>query len=370
MTFGQAAGSLLGTYNGVTTEEVVDYYIMLPAAKVENGIRLMAQLVRDPEFENRDLQMERFVVFGELQRDVSDPRTSLDLAVSQRLWGAKWNRKNVMGQTLPLLGVNVRHLQAIYDAYYIPNNAALIVTGDVSPVRVLDASRHYFGGWEPRPDPYLAHPVPPMPALDSSRGVVVAGNVKDVTVEIAWQGPSVGVDPGDTYAADVVSDLVDDENSRFHRHLVDSGLFTRVSLSYQTLNHVGPIQLYATTSVDHLAAALTALELELERMASADYYDTTAIAVAKQRRIVRQAFQLEQGATLATELGYWWAVTGMRYYRGYADHLQEQTAADLSRYVTRYIARKPFVIGVLVPPSAAPRVSEMLREYLQMAAEQ
>ena len=365
--FGQKASSIDGTFNGETTEEVVDYYVMLPSAKATDAIDLMAHLVRDPLFENRDLQKERFVVFGELERDVSDPRTGLNLAVSQRLWGAKWNRKNVLGQTLPLMGVNVKHLQQIYDAYYIPNNAALIVTGDVSPTEVFAAARHSFGGWKRRADPYAAHPVPPMPPLDSNRAVVVTGNVKDVTVEIAWQGPSVGADPQDTYAADVVSDLVDDENSAFHKHLVDSGLFTEVGLDYETLNHVGPITLYATTTQAHLAAALTALQFELMRMANADYYDTTALAIAKQRRIVHSAFQLEEGATLATGLAYWWAVTGMNYYQSYTAHLQQQTPADLSRYVSRFIAGKPFVIGVLVSPSAAQGVSGMLSEYLEMA---
>jgi zinc protease len=366
-TFGQVASDLIGTFNGETTEEVVDYYLMLPSSKAKDAIDLMAHLVRDPVFENRDLQKERFVVFGELERDVSDPRTGLGLAVSQRLWGAKWNRKNTLGQTLPLMGVNVKHLQQIYDEYYIPNNAALIVTGDVSPAEVLAAARHSFGGWKRRADPYVAHPVPPMPPLDSNQAVVVTGNVKDVTLEIAWQGPSVGSDPQDTYAADVVSDLVDDGNSAFHKHLVDSGLFTQAALSYETLNHVGPITLYATTTPAHLAAALTALQLELMRMGNADYYDTTSIAVAKQRRIVDSAFQLEEGATLATGLSYWWAVTGMDYYLGYVTHLQQQTPADLSRYVSRYMAGKPFVVGVLVQPSMARSVSEMLAEYLEMA---
>lgn len=366
-TFEQRASELIGSFNGETTEEVVDYYIVLPSSKAEDAIDLMAQLVRDPDFRNPDLQKERFVVFGELQRDVSDPRTGLNLAVSQLLWGPKWNRKNVMGQTLPLMSVSVQHLRQIYGTYYVPNNAALIVTGDVAPMQVLAAARHAFGGWKRRSDPYAAHPVPPMVPLDSDRAVVVTGDVKDVTVEIAWQGPSARTDPQDTYAADVVSDLVDDEDSPFHKHLVDSGLFTHVDVSYETLNHVGPITLYATTTPAHLAAALTALQLELMRMGTADYYDTTSLAVAKQRRIVHSAFQLEEGATLATGLAYWWAVTGMGYYTGYVSHLQQQTPDDLARYVSRYMAGKHFVVGVLVQPSLQRSVAEMLGEYLQMA---
>lgn len=366
-TFDQRASELIGEFNGETTEEVVDYYIILPSSKAKDAIELMAQLVRDPQFQKSDLQKERFVVFGELQRDVSDPRTGLNVAVSQLLWGSKWNRKNVMGQTMPLMAVNVTHLQQIYGTYYVPNNAALVVTGDVSPDEVVAAARHAFSGWKRRPDPYVKHPVPPMVPLDSNRAVVVTGNVKDVTLQIEWQGPSVGTDPQDTYAADVVSDLVDDDNSAFQKHLVDSGLFTQVGLSYQTLNHVGPITLYATTTPAHLAAALTALQLELMRMANPDYYDATSLAVAKQRRIVHSAFQLEEGATLATGLAYWWAVAGMNYYAGYVAHLQQQTPADLSRYVSRYMAGRHFVVGVLVQPSLQRSVAEMLGEYLQMA---
>jgi predicted Zn-dependent peptidase len=198
--------------------------------------------------------------------------------------------------------------------------------------------------------------------------VVVTGDVNDITVELNWQGPSSRSNTADTYAADLFSAFVDDEQSTLQKRLVDSGLFHAASFGYQTLDHTGPISFVGTTSMDKLAGALTVLQAELTNMSMDGYFDPDLLEVVKKRRSVATAFELEQSIGLAHTVGYWWSVVGLDYYLDYADNLSKRSASDLSGFVARYLTGRPFVIGVLAPEGEAPKVQSFLNQYLQMVS--
>ena len=365
--FSDDIGPLHAAYNGGTQEELVSYYLTLPSQSVDRAIGILARLVREPHFMSDDLNKERMVVLDEMKRDLSDPREHLTMEVSKMLWGTGWTQKNTLGSALPLFAATPQRLDQIFHRYYVPNNSALVVTGDVSTPKVLEWARSRFGGWKRTADPYAAHPVPVVPPLKTSAAAVVTADVPDVTILVEWQGPSVTSQRGDTYAADVLSQLVADEESEFQKRLVESGLFQSASLGYQTLSHVGPIEFIGTTTVDHLAAALTVLQTEVMMMGNDSYFDADALSIAAKQRRVAQSFDLERGPGLAYEYADWWATSGLDYYMTYGDSLSVRTPADLEQFAKRYLVNRPFAIGALVRPEDGGKVGAMLQQYLQMA---
>jgi len=173
----------------------------------------------------------------------------------------------------------------------------------------------------------------------------------------------------DTYAADVLSAVVDDERSPMAARLIDTGNFQSAQFGYETLAHTGPLVFSGTTTMDRLAGALTVLAAECDMMSAPDYFDAPALADAAKRRRVAAALEAEEGPSLAHTIGDWWAVAGLDYHTGYADALAGQTPADLRRCVRRYITRKPFVVGALVPAGKEAQVQEMLQQFVAMAKE-
>src|SRR5690606_12624538 len=152
------------------------------------------------------------------------------------------------------------------------------------------------------------------------------------------------------------------------KRLVDSGTWHSASFGYRTLDHTGPISFYGTTSMDKLAAALTVLQAELMQMAGEGYFDPELLTVVEKRRSVATAFELEESIGLAHTVGYWWSVADLDYYLDYTDNLSRRSASDLSGFVDRYVAEKPFVIGVLAPEKEAPKVRAFLAQYLEMVS--
>jgi zinc protease len=367
--FRQTASELRAAYNGTTSDETVSYYMTLPSSNVGAAVDVVGDLVRQPRFVKDELNRERFIVLGEYQRRLSEPAFSLGRAVDMLLWGDAFVRKNAIGDQTAVLTVTPEHLDEIFRRYYVPNNAALVVTGDVNAPAVLQMAHHTFDGWTRREDPFVRHPVPPMAPLGVSRAVVVMSDVSNVTLEIAWQGPSVRKQPDATYAADVLADLLNDDRSGFQHRLVDSGLFQSMAVDYRTLANSGPITFRGVTTVERLSGALTVFASELRTMGDTGYFSATDLEIAKKRRAVATVFRLEQGLGLAQTVGELWSVAGLDYHLGYVDNLSARSLTDVRRFVADYLT-KPFVIGALTSEKDTKEVSRLLSSYLAYVAQQ
>jgi zinc protease len=174
--------------------------------------------------------------------------------------------------------------------------------------------------------------------------------VNSVTLEFEWQGPSVTSDPVSTYAADVLSQVLRNRASPFHKRLVESGLTYLVDLSYYTQSHVGPIRLFAQTSPDKVTAAERAILEELGKLADESYLPQTLLDDAKKQLGIHALYEREQPSELAHTVGFWWSVASLEYYRDYVPSMQRVTRADIARYARTYLVRKPFVVGALLSP--------------------
>ena len=367
--FRQTAAELDAAYNGTTSDETVSYYMILPSANVGGAVDILADLVRQPRFVKDELNRERFVVLGEYQRRLSEPTFSLQRSVDMLLWGDAYIRKNTIGEEMSVLAVTPEHLDEIFRRYYVPNNSALVVTGDVNVPAVLQMAHHAFDGWTRREDPFVRHPVPPMAPLTASRAVVVVGDVSNVTLEIAWQGPGVRNQPDATYAADVLADLLNDDRSGFQHRLVDSGIFPSVQVDYRTLANTGPVTFHAVTTIERLSGALTVFATEMAMMSDSDYFHAADLEIAKKRRAVATVFRLEQGLGLAQTVGNLWSVAGLDYHLGYIDNLSARSLADVRRFVKDYLT-KPFVIGALTSEKDTREAARLLASYLKFVEQQ
>jgi len=79
---------LKGQFNGFTSEEVVAYYVVVPATNAVKGIELLARMLRTARFSDRDLKEERPVVLDEVHRAESDPERALARRAVRQLWGS------------------------------------------------------------------------------------------------------------------------------------------------------------------------------------------------------------------------------------------------------------------------------------------
>ena len=147
-------------FNGTTKEESVSYYLTLPSDSLAAALRFMAAALRAPLFLSSELAREKEVVLGEYDRQEASPFFQLTQTMEQKLYPGNWSRKNVIGDRDVIRHVTPEQMREIQHRYYVPNNSALIVTGDVdADARLLprpDASSVTGRGQRPvrgLPDP-------------------------------------------------------------------------------------------------------------------------------------------------------------------------------------------------------------------------
>ena len=348
-SFERELNSIDGAGNGSTSDEAVSYYITFPSKHIVKGMELMSDLVRKPDFSKKAMDMERRIVRGELERKAAEPTFLLFLESDRLLWtDAGWARKNPGGNVLALNAATSDQLTRLYERYYVPNNAALIVAGDVSETQVFEVATKLFRGWKRGDDPIATLSPPVIPPLAAIRRGLVTAEVNDVTFLVRWQGPSVGKDRPATYAADVFAGLVNQPLSGTQRRLIDGGHFQSVGLSYGTRNYVGPIELWATTTPDRAVAAAAALGAELSKLVAPDYFTADDLVLAKKRQRIGAEYRLESAAGSAHSIADFWSSAGLDYYMGYVESLDAQTPDDVRRFVQTYLAGKPMAVNVLL----------------------
>lgn len=350
-SFVDRAGDLGAVFNGTTSEERVNYYLTVSADSLAGGIQFLAAALKGPLFRQDELERERQVVIGEYDRNESSPFFRLNREMDQLLYPGNFSRKNVIGDREVVSTTTPEKMKTIQRKYYVPNNTALIVAGDINPATVFALAEKELGNWQKGQDPFVVDPIPAIPSLTHNEAVVVEAEVGAVSVFVQWQGPSVGQDPASTYAADVFSDVLNDPGSNFQQRLVDSGLWQNLGVNYYTLNHTGPITISGQTSPENLRKAIAALDAEIAKFDNASYFDPVELEQVKAHRAVTSAFDRERASGFAHTLGFWWSVASLEYYMGYVDNMAQQKTADLRAYARKYIVGKPRVTGVLIAPA-------------------
>ena len=346
----QRLRQLGASWNGTTSEERVNYFITVGVDSIRPAMQFMEDAVRYPLFLQDELVHERPVVTGEFDRAEANPYFHLERGIDTLLWTpAYYSRKNVIGDRRMILGTPQEKMREIQNRYYVPNNTALILAGDVTPADGFRRAVEVFGDWPRGADPF-ATPIPEPPPLTKRQAAIVTQPVKAATVEIRWQGPSVTRDPAATYAADVLSTILNKRTSKFNKRLVDSGLAFGTNINYYTLSHVGPITVFLQTAPEKLLDAERAALEEVSKFSDSTYVSQQELTDAQKELGIQTLYEREQSTNWAHTVGFWWTVAGLDYYRDYVPNMQRVTRGDLARYAQTYLQGKPYVVGALLSP--------------------
>ena len=343
-------------WNGTTSEERVNYYVTVGRDSLVPAMQFMEDAIRTPLFRRDELERERPVVLGEYDRQESSPFFHLTRSVDTLLWSpGYYSRKNVIGDRQVIATTTPEKMREIQERYYVPNNSALILAGDITAERGFQLAERIFGDWPRGADPF-AQPVADPPPLTESKATIVESPVGAATLLLAWQGPSVGDDPDATYAADIFLNVLRNPEGSFQQRLVQSGLATGADFSYYTQDKTGPIRVFAQTTPEKLLELERAILDEIGRMAQPGYVTPEQLEAARNRVEVSTVYEREQSRALAHTVGFWWAVAGIPYYKDYTANMQRATREDIADFVRDYMIGKPYVAGVLISPADRQRV--------------
>jgi zinc protease len=252
-----------------------------------------------------------------------------------------------------------------YRMWYAPNNATLVVVGDVDPDAVFALAEEHFGGLEQGPA-LKPHPRREPPQQGEKR-LTVAAPAKEPYLLMGWKAPALNdADPTwEPYALEMLVAVLDaGASSRFSRELVrEQRIAASAGASYNAFNRLSGMLLIDGTpaqgqDVETLEAALLA---QVDRLKT-ELVDEEELARIRRQLIAGKVYERDSVFYQAMLLGQFETVgLGWRLSENYVDHLAavtpEQIKAVAEKYLTtenRTVARlDPLPIGANNPRAAA-----------------
>ncbi len=216
MNFVQRAG---GNNNGSTTQDRTNYFEVLPANRLNLALWLEADRMRSLAITTENFENQRDVVKEErLQRVDNQPYGAAFLTADTLSYNFKPYRHTVIGKMVDLDAAEVEDVQAFFDKYYNPNNAVLVVVGDINYKKAMKMVEEYFGDIPRGPDVEPLTGVEP-PHDGERRKVIEDANANVPAVFAAFTIPNSLHE--DMPALELLGKiLTDGESSRMYRRLV------------------------------------------------------------------------------------------------------------------------------------------------------
>jgi zinc protease len=334
--------------NASTTAESVTYYATTTKEHTAEAMVLLRDALLSPLLEQTAFEKERAIVLGELDVKESDPDYVFRRRINERLWWKYPDRKTPAGTRAGIRETSLAKVRSHRSRYYVPNNAALIVTGDVDREDAFSQAAKLFGEWTRGPDPFQAQPVPQHPSLAKTSVVVLPAQVGDTKGSFNWHGPATrGRRHADSYPALVLGAVLQAAWSPFQDRLVIQGPCTSARLSWESQSHAGPVVLSFEAQPEFVDRCIQAIRAEIHRMTSPGYFSPTDVAIAVRRIELTLAREREGPSGMAHDLAYWWAAAGLDYYANLASKIAELEPDDLTGFVKQYLLGKPFVLGIM-----------------------
>ncbi len=351
-------------WNGTTGLECVNYYFTVPSDMTEKGLEFWSYAIRNPLMEKSEFEAEKKVVISEINGSASDPAHILMEARNNLLFSDAPYTMSPSGTEDSVKNATLKQLKSIQKTFYVPNNSAVFVGGDVNPDEVFEMVKKIFGSWKKGKNPFadgmIKHSGQP---FDSAVFRVmpyekISDELGQIIVE--YRGPDAAYDVQDTFPVDILSNLIANPSGIFKQSLAkdemlgipDSGY---VGGSYQTRKTCGILSFYAVVVQPELDIAertkyfLSKIPEVLEKTAKS----------ADKNQILRICERLEDddiitGQTAEGLLGtvrFWWSVCDENYYYSYNQKMSEVSTSSLFDFVEKYVAGKNPLVTVLVSPA-------------------
>ena len=349
-----------GRENAFTSRDHTAYFQTLQKDRLELALQLEADRMSNLTLAAGEFEKEIQVVMEERRlRTEDNPQSKLYEAMMAAAFVASPYRRPVIGWMDDLQNMTVNDARTWYCHWYAPNNATLVVAGDVEPAQVFALANKYFG-----PHPRRALPVrkpQAEPQQNGARQVVVKAPAKLPVVALAWKVPKLTAPEHDSdpYALEILAGVLDGHASaRLNQSLVrDKRIATEASAGYDGVMR-GPalFSVDGTPAEGRTTAELeAALKAEIARIVE-DGVDDKELARVKAQVLARQVYQQDSLFYQAMLIGEW--TTAGLDYRDRDTRLAKLkavTAEQVRQVAARYLIDDQLTVARLDPlPLTAP----------------
>ncbi|AQS42023.1 MAG: Peptidase M16 [Candidatus Tokpelaia hoelldobleri] len=357
--FSRKVAAVGGEENAFTSYDFTAYYQSVATQYLEQMMRYESDRMANLILSDEVIAPERQVIIEERRMRTDNSPVAM-LAEESRavLFLNSPYRNPVIGWKQEMEALTRDDAIAFYDRFYTPNNAVLIVAGDVEPETVRDLALATYGRIGRRVETG-ARVRPQEPASRTVREVVMYDpRVSEPTYQQNWVVPSYHTaKAGQAEALDLLGEILGGSSrSRLYQHLVvDKGIAAAVQAGYQgSAVDDGTFYVYAMPRGEaDIAALRAAVDAEIAAIAR-DGVSGSELEQAIRRYVKTLVFSRDNPEGMAQFYGAA-LTTGMTLEQidTWVDRLKTVRPADIKAAAQQYLGADRGVVSQLLPPRAA-----------------
>ncbi|MCR9249815.1 MAG: insulinase family protein [bacterium] len=227
-SFDEALQEVGGENNAFTSTDITNYYITIPANNLETAFWLESDRMLSLSFDPEVLEVQRKVVIEEFkQRYLDQPYGDVWLKLRPLAYKTHpYNWATIGKEVAHIEDATMDDVKQFFQQFYAPNNAILVVAGNVTVDQIKSLSEKWFGPIEKGPS--LDRSLPVEPKQKEKRWLDVEADVPASAFYMAFHMP--GRKETDYHRADLLSDVLGrGKSSRLHQALVkDESIFNSI----------------------------------------------------------------------------------------------------------------------------------------------
>ncbi len=234
-----------GENNAYTNNDITNYYISLPKQNAELAFWMESDRMQHLSLSAKKVDVQRNVVMEEFkQGNLNRPYGDVSMLLRAMAYKKHPYRWSTIGRKLShISSVPLSHLRKFYKRYYAPDNAILVVLGDLSFEQVVEWSEKWFGAIPSKGYKRPALPVEPR-QLRARRKTVFRSVPENALYMVFHMG---GRGDADYYPCDLISDILSNGYSgRLLTRLVkEKKLFSKIDAFISGSEHPGLFWIYS-----------------------------------------------------------------------------------------------------------------------------
>ncbi|MGB6300131.1 MAG: pitrilysin family protein [Rivularia sp. (in: cyanobacteria)] len=353
--FGKLFSALGSDSNAFTSHDQTVYYGTAERDKLKALLILEADRMQNAVINTEQLNSEKRVVISELKGYENSPEYRLNKVVMRAAFPNHPYGLPVGGTEEDVENFTIEQVKQYYENFYSPDNAVLVIVGDIETNKTIEAVKEIFGK---------------IPANKNTKlkDRVVENNFNNFSKDVSISEPIVLKQPGsaplyqavyplpsakhqDIPALDVMDYiLAEGRNSRLYQALVNSGKASDVSASVISLQDGGWYELLVTAnSVSNLSEIKSIINREISNLAN---LEITAEELSRAKAQLEASVILSNRdiTSLAMQLGNDETTTGdYNYTDRYLAAIQQITIQDVQRVAQKYLKQQRQTVGFFEP---------------------
>jgi predicted Zn-dependent peptidase len=322
----------INAVNAFTSSERTVYICSIPKNRLAAWAKLEGDRFKSPVF--RLFQTEIETVYEEKNRSLDNPQRILSEAIYTTLYPGHSYGRTILGSVQHLKNPSLAKMYAFYARYYVPNNMAVVLSGDFDREAALATIESEFGSWQPR-----------------DLGAKVAAPIKEIRgikrVEVTYESeeqvnvvyPTVDQKHPDNYALMVLDMLADNAEAGLINLRLNQAQKLKRAGSYPDMrNEAGSWNMYGTPKQGQTLAEVEALLLEIVEALKAGEFSQQDIAAIVRDFEIAEKRRLESNSKRANNI-----TASFISYRPWSEHmarvsrLRAVTKDDVVRVAKKYL---------------------------------